>query len=246
MKEWRERGIVLRLGHFGESHIWLRILFPGQGLQTVFAFGGARSRKRFCGCLDFFNLLDCYTQESRAGYICLQEAELVQGGGRLRNDWRLARIAASCALFAEASGIAPESASEAFTIFQSLRIHLENAANCAFWLASFFRLRLVSCLGLAPALTHCGSCAAPLAGGYFLPAQGHAVCGHCATDLEPERQIPVSSAALQCLSQVQTSLPHTWSSLNPAPADLDACVTVIDAFVAYHLDVAKERTDAGV
>ena len=45
--DWSDTGFVVAKGLFREADVWLRILFRGHGMQTVFAFGGAHSRRRF-------------------------------------------------------------------------------------------------------------------------------------------------------------------------------------------------------
>ena len=57
--DWSDTGFVVAKGLFREADVWLRILFRGHGMQTVFAFGGAHSRRRFVGCLDVMNILTC-------------------------------------------------------------------------------------------------------------------------------------------------------------------------------------------
>ena len=53
--EWSDTALVLGVGRFRESDLWLRMLTRRHGIVSAFAFGGSRSRKRFCGCLDLFN-----------------------------------------------------------------------------------------------------------------------------------------------------------------------------------------------
>lgn len=55
--EWTDTALVLHVGRFREADLWVRLLAPGQGLVTAFAFGGSKSRRRFTGCLDVFNLI---------------------------------------------------------------------------------------------------------------------------------------------------------------------------------------------
>lgn len=56
------------------------------GIVSAFAFGGSRSRKRFCGCLDLFNELQISTKTTRNGmYLSLQEGNLIRGPQRLQD-----------------------------------------------------------------------------------------------------------------------------------------------------------------
>ena len=72
--EWSDTALVLGVGRFRESDLWLRMLTRRHGIVSAFAFGGSRSRKRFCGCLDLFNELQISTKTTRNGmYLSLQE-----------------------------------------------------------------------------------------------------------------------------------------------------------------------------
>ena len=44
MTEWADSALVLRMGHFREADLWLKMLCRGHGLLTLFAFGGSRSQ----------------------------------------------------------------------------------------------------------------------------------------------------------------------------------------------------------
>lgn len=86
--EWSDTALVLGVGRFRESDLWLRMLTRRHGIVSAFAFGGSRSRKRFCGCLDLFNELQISTKTTRNGmYLSLQEGNLIRGPRRLRTDW---------------------------------------------------------------------------------------------------------------------------------------------------------------
>ena len=75
--EWTDQALVLRMGAFRESDLWLKLLCREHGLLTLFAFGGSRSRRRFCGCLDVLNSLQCRVRSSKDGRF------LNLGGGGL-------------------------------------------------------------------------------------------------------------------------------------------------------------------
>ncbi len=49
MREWIDYALVLRIGHFRENDLWLKLLCRKRGLLTLFAFGGSKSKRRFCG-----------------------------------------------------------------------------------------------------------------------------------------------------------------------------------------------------
>lgn len=116
-KEWKGPCQVLRLGHFGECHLWLRMLMADVGVTTVFAFGGAKSVKRFCGCLDVFNELSCRIGITRGrDFMVLEEASLIAAPIRLRADWRRMGLASNCLRFTEAVAMGGENAGECFAL----------------------------------------------------------------------------------------------------------------------------------
>ena len=82
--EWSDRGLVLAKGIFREYDVWLRVLFREHGVLTVLAFGGLHSRRRFVGCLDLLNLLECRVKV-KGNYLYLTEALLLKGPGTLRS-----------------------------------------------------------------------------------------------------------------------------------------------------------------
>ena len=41
--EWTDTALVLHVGRFREADLWVRLLAPGQGLVTAFAFGGSNA-----------------------------------------------------------------------------------------------------------------------------------------------------------------------------------------------------------
>ena len=68
MNDWNAQALVLRVGHFREIDLWLKLLVQGKGLMTAFAFGGSVSKHRFCGCLEVFNTLQCRFRRAKRRY----------------------------------------------------------------------------------------------------------------------------------------------------------------------------------
>ena len=104
--EWTDTALVLHVGRFREADLWVRLLALEQGLVTAFAVGGSRSRRRFTGCLDVFNVIRARVTASRDGqFLNMQESTLLEGPERLRRDWRRQGMAANCVRFMEALGV---------------------------------------------------------------------------------------------------------------------------------------------
>lgn len=245
MREWREDAVIIRLGHFNESHLWLRALLKNGGLLTVFAFGATRSRKRFCGCLDLFNTINGrFLVSGRKNYTSIEEATLLAAPRALRADWRSMGVAANCFLFLEACGVPAESSAELFDIVENLRMLLESG-NFPQLLPLFFRLRVAAALGQGPNLANCGKCGKALDEfSRFLVEDGQMRCSSCARQSARAgrwHSIGISPAAIGFLSLVQNSLPDAWDAGRlPASVRRD-CAVFIDAFIQYHLGLVWEN-----
>ena len=128
--EWSDTALVLGVGRFRESDLWLRMLTRRHGIVSAFAFGGSRSRRRFCGCLDVLNSLQCRVRSSKDGrFLNLEEAALLQGPRLLRRNWQRMGLAANCLRFVEAMGVGEDAATEAFLLVEDLRAVLESCAG---------------------------------------------------------------------------------------------------------------------
>lgn len=238
MSAWREDALILRCGHFREADLWLRVLLKHRGLQTIFAFGGAKSLRRFCGCLDQLNTIDCSIKESRNGeYFNLQEARLIAAPINLRTNWRAMGLAANCMKFMEACGIGPESAHECFLLMEDLRSLLEEKVSGLIPL--FFRLRLAASLGYAPDFEYCAKCGASLQKtACFKIDAGQTICASCnqsAGFINRRRELNLSPAALDVLQKVQHNLPRSWPLTANTDADLRQASQAIDGFIQFHL-----------
>lgn len=243
MTEWLDDAVILRVGHFREADIWLKALARDRGLLTLFAFGAARSKRRFCGCLDVFNTIHCHVSVSRRGeYYTLKEAGLVATPLKMRSRFSNMGVAVNCLRFMEAMRVDADSSGECFAMLEDLRGTLENAENPAI-AAFFFRLRAASCLGFAPRLDSCGACGKTfLDDAFFLPEEGQAFCGECLAFLPGQRRghvQRVSAANLELLWNVCHLPPSGWN-LDLNDAGRRACAALIDSFVHYHLGLAWE------
>lgn len=235
--EWTDDALVLHVGRFREADLWVRLLARDQGLVTAFAFGGSKSRRRFTGCLDAFNVIRARASTSRNGiFLNLQEATLLEGPARLRADWRRQGVAANCVRFLEALGVPPDGAGTSFALTRGLLGLLENADDVPGIVPLLFRFRLASDQGYAPDLTACSRCGRPLAAwesSFFLVADGVASCPECRP--QGSMSLVVSREALDVLRKVQEYSPDSWGGFALPPEDGRQAGRLIDAFVRYHL-----------
>lgn len=153
--DWSDTGFVVAKGLFREADVWLRILFRGHGMQTVFAFGGAHSRRRFVGCLDVMNILTCRVSPSRRGtYLDLEEAVLEKGPERLRHSPALLGIAANCLKFTRAVGVPEQSGEEGFRLLSEMLARLESGDAPSVLFPLFFPPASGRHSGIRPRLRH--------------------------------------------------------------------------------------------
>lgn len=223
--EFSEQVLIVHTGRFREADLWVRFLSPTRGLLTAFAFGGCRSRKRFCGCLDLFNRALLRVKSTRGGqYLSIQEGTLLRGPDRLRRDWPRFGAAVNCLKFLEALGCGPEGAAATHQLVEDVLELLEGGGPVPDMLPVLFRLRLAAEQGYAPRIDACATCGADLthvSGAAFLVQEGAAQCDACAP--LPGPRVRVEREALDVLRFVQENSPLLWPGvLPPAPGQAAA------------------------
>jgi len=256
--EFTETVLVLQVGRFREADVWVRFLSPTKGVQTGFAFGGSRSRRRFSGCLDACNQVRFHVKATRRSeYLNLMEGTLVKSPQRLRSDWQRLGLAANCMKFLEAAMAGPQGPELAKFVFKLARETLDildAADEVSALFPVFFRASLTFGLGYAPCLAHCATCGAPTLpdvgtgcktgqvaqGISFFVEEGKAVCHRCPSPATGLR-LPLSPAALRTLEYVRARGPADWIVLRPGPVERRECAALIDHFVRYHVGLAWEH-----
>lgn len=249
--EWTDSAIVLHVGHFRESDMWLRLLFRRRGICNVFAFGGSRSRRRFCGCLDVCNTVTCRVKQGRS-YLTLEEGVLQQGPQALRADWARLGMAMNCARFLEALGVTQESAPATYALYGQVLECLEESTAPPLLplLPLFFRWRLAAEQGFAPALGVCVQCGTVENLAYFLMDEGHVLCADCGnagnnigSSVGGTRRymVRLSTVAFATLAMVLHTLPSLWLHCASELRDRRGVAQAIDGFVQYHLGIAWDE-----
>lgn len=216
-----------------------------RGVVTAFAFGGAKSIRRFCGCLDTFNELDCRISFSRGReFVVLEEASLDWAPRRLRTDWRRMGMAVNCLSFTEAVALTPEGAPECFAQVEELHKVLEADEEPSAFLPQFFRLRLCAALGMAPNLEACSCGATVSPGAYFLSEEGRVFCARCMQNLASEKKRRGLWLSRDALDLARVGLLQNISQmrLNVANTEtLRQCGRAINDFVEYQMGLVWEN-----
>lgn len=242
--EFSDQALVIQVGKFREADLWVRFLSAKRGLFTAFAFGGSRSQRRFCGCLDILNHVAVRVARSQKGgaYLNLREGALLAGPRRLRNDLDRLGMAINCLKFIQSFEISPESSEDAHNTACGLLTLLEESPTLPPLLPLLFRLRLAAGQGFTPQLSHCQSCGLPeekLERLSFNPTRGGIVCPTCAGGAE--RQPPISRRSLALLRRVRGTSPKTWGDIDLPPELRRECGEAADDFIRYHVGVVWER-----
>lgn len=239
--EFTDRVLILRVGRFRETDLWVRFLSPKRGLMNAFAFGGSRSRRRFSGCLDVFNDVFFSVKVTRNGtYNALQEGVLMGTPRVLREDWRRLGLAVNCAKFVEAFGIAPDGAERAHGLLTQTLALLETEQPPANF-PSFFRMKLAFEQGYAIEIRRCSQCGLNLettshAG--FHVREGGFYCASCLADERAGKFVLVRHETLDALAYVQEYSPLRWPGgpqASLSSSDQRDCARIADAFIEYHV-----------
>lgn len=240
--EWSDTALVLHVGRFREADMWLRLLSKHRGIFTVFAFGASRSRKRFCGCLDLLNTVNCRVKATRNGsYLALQEGVLLKGPQKLRTDWGRLGMIMNCVRFTEAMDIGREGGSSAFALLTEVMALLEDEKPISPLLPLLFRLRLASEQGFAPSFDYCGQCGSIIEDyATFLVNEGELRCPQC-VDRQGAYAVNIPQGGLELLRNVQNAPSVTWNADTLTLTEKRACARAIDGFVQYHLGIAWEN-----
>jgi len=257
--EFTEKALVLKVGRFRENDVWLRLFCAGRGVLTAFAFGGSRSTRRFCGCLDQLVLASFRVGTGRRGqYHVLKEGVLLHGFPGLRRSPRKLGLVAHCLKFVEAVQIGPQGARPAFDLLLETLETLETSEVGAELLPLLFKAKLTFEQGLKPDLTLCVRCgrpawdhegaehfvvgeptdaAGPAPGLGFSVERGGLVCGLCK---DPEAE-PLCLGSVRVLEWICASRPADWPKLTLEPAMRRELGRVVDRFVAWHLGLRWEN-----
>lgn len=244
------KALVLRTGRFKEADVWLRLLFPSQGVFTAFAFGGLRSRRRFCGCLEPLNLVLFSVGEGRHGeYLVLREGALLNGFPGIRGNTGRLGLAAHCLRFVEAvMEEGPGEARECFNLLvetlEVLEAGTEGHGGGGGMLPTWFKAAVAFGEGYRPLLTTCGHCGCALENFdtfRFFIQKGQVLCPTCAAEEGGIGGLAVTRGTLGALDWVVTHRPADWAGLSLPPRVAQECRRVIDEFVAVHLGLAWEN-----
>lgn len=234
--EFIDNGIVLRIGKFRETDLWVRLLTHNHGIITAFAFGGSRSRRRFSGCLDSYNYITARVASSKNGqFLNLQETTLLTQYKTLRTDFKRQGMAANCIRFVEALGVSPDEDSEKIFLLTKSMLHLLDSVESVLpMLPILFRLRIVAEQGYLLDPKICARCGKELENNsVFLVSEGYFTCASC----KPLGTLGLAASrqTLDILGNIQEYSPEYWALENVDSAVFRELGRIIDAHILYHV-----------
>lgn len=244
-REWTGEGLILKVGRFREIDCWVRFFSPNHGLVTAVAFGGAKSRRRFCGCLDALNSVLFKVRFFPAkGRHVLEEATLLRGFSRLRHDSSRAGLAANCLQFVQALRISSEEAPAIHGLLLETLDVLDQAEDVPPVFAQLFRAKLCFTQGYAPELNTCAVCGrgmaeSQVAGMADRPEMtlametGGIYCSHCPPG--SGRQLRIGPETRSILINLSSSGPREWATLPISPSTRGELFQMVDGYVRRHL-----------
>ncbi len=244
--EFTEKGLVLKVGRFREADIWVRFLSPSRGMMTAFAFGGSKSRRRFCGCLDSMCHVLLTVKADKGGrYHTLEEGSLIHGFPGLRRDNGRLGLAVNCVKFVEAVQVGPQDARIAYELLMDTLHAIEGMEETFDSLPVMFRAKATFAQGYRPDFLTCFKCGGRLHGtdAYcFNVEQGSVVCSSCSRAESQERgSMKVSAGTLRALDWIQGNGPEDWARLSLPQEVKRECYQLVERFVAYHLGLIWEN-----
>ncbi|MBE1424948.1 DNA repair protein RecO (recombination protein O) [Desulfomicrobium macestii] len=239
--EFSEKVLVLRVGTFREADCWVRFFSPTHGLLTAFAFGGRRSRKRFCGCLDQLSLVHFRVSQGRQEYLCLQEGTLINGFGELKRDLKKLGMVSNCVRFFESLPFSPDGYAPAHELLLETLEALDEERPGSWFIPLMFRAKMAFSQGYQPDLQRCRQCGGPLDAHHravFAVQEGGLYCLRCPSG--GGAKISTSRETLSLLHGLARSGPREWADWVPSAKVREECVRLVDAFVQCHLGLTCE------
>ncbi len=233
-----EKVLILRTGRFKEYDLWVRFLSPTRGILTGFAFGGCRSRRRFCGCLDSLNLvLFTINAGSRKKYLTLEEGTLINGFSTLKTQRDNLGIAANCIRFVQQICLEGDDSSAVYSLMLDSLLLLDNKVRVPSFFPLLFKAKATFMHGYEPLFNSCSRCGLLLSKierPSFLYDNGQVVCSGCVRN--SDQGFKARQKSLMFLDRLRLTRPKDWIAWNPEQEVLQDCFRIVDAYVQYHLE----------
>jgi len=234
--DYIENFIILKKGKFREYDLWLKVFSPNKGLQTYFAFGGLKSKRRFCGCLDILNILCGKIENKKKGYYILQEASLIENFSLIKQDKKKIVVVVNSLNFLEKIRISQEEFKQVYLFLKDFLYSIEETEDISFF-PLLFKTCLIFNLGYLPLFDSCLKCKRNIMWEketFFSFKDGGFFCMYCKKD----NFIRVPIATLKTLKTIAFSTPKDWIKWNLDVNLKHTCYEIVNNFSQYHLQLA--------
>jgi DNA repair protein RecO (recombination protein O) len=230
--------LLLRAVDYSEADRIVTLLTADFGKASFIARGARRSKKRFSGTLQPFQLLRVELSHGRGELGTLARAQIVRPFPRVLGD--LARMGAGFAALELVRELLPEREADPAPLGLTLELldRLDQVAAPSARLLVCFEARLLSLCGFAPQLQQCGLCGrkpGETQAAEFDPHSGHLVCRRCGG--ASHRLTGPVRAALQLASGPDWSAAAQAAWAPPAVAEAHA---VLRVFAEHRIGKALE------
>ncbi|RQD65578.1 DNA repair protein RecO [Desulfonatronovibrio magnus] len=233
-----EKVLITRTGKFKEYDLWVRFLTPQRGVLTGFAFGGCRSRRRFCGCLDPLNLVLFKVNSSPGNkYLTLEEGSLICGYPELKKNQAKLGMAVNSLRFVQKICLEGDDSAQLYNLTIDYLQTLEDIPEAPVFLPLLFRAKACFIHGFGPSIDSCRDCGKQLiniADPFFLYAQGRMACPGCMS--KAYRGIKVRRDSLLFMNRLRETRPYEWAQWSLSNDLLKDCYQIVEALVGFHIE----------
>ena len=159
MSEPSTSAIMLRRVEYGESDMIVTLFSLERGKMSVFAKGAKKSKKRFAGALELFNLLEVVvTQGKKKGLFMLQEADIKKPYECIRTNIKKTAYASYFTELITDWCEEFEKQSDLFRLISDTFDLLNDETYSEEVLSILFQVKFLSLCGISPNLLQCVSC----------------------------------------------------------------------------------------
>ncbi len=235
----KTEAIVLSIAPYSQSSHVLTWITPRFGRIGTIVKGACRPKSWFLGQYDLFYTCELLFYLREQGSLqTAKECSPLKRRDSLRTDWR------ACIMASYMCGLISQIAGEGSThpeLYTLLDITLDTIAEreasiqCMTW----FELRLLDALGLAPRTHNCAQCSGPVVSGtthriHFSHARGGSICARCSSHNADTITLTPPVFAMMRSWQKASSPLSACNTASP-PAQLAALSNLVGSFAEYHL-----------
>jgi DNA repair protein RecO (recombination protein O) len=159
---------------------------------------------------------------------------------RFRTDWKAAAAASYCTDVISRIALPDTPQADLFHLLDLTLDTLAESGTCAEF-TSWFELKLLDVLGLAPRLTHCLACGKTLEPGVdragFAPSRGGLVCASCRGPASDDVRTIAPDVLAALLGWQRSRHPQSAFRTQTSARQMDDIENLLGSFLRHHLDL---------